>query len=879
MLKAEGLSYVEIGERLGWTYTKVNRCITEGRRRFMRLYEELETGAECERLAPVVAALAAGTVSSEAMLELRPHLRNCAACRATVRRLHASRLRRATAWLPLGRAGGAGTGVWSSGSAGRGRRRPSTSGRWSRPRRSTRRSGVSTRAKRRSSRSRRRWRRRRGGLSSVRINVRSWVEVALQRLQSSDLAMTVHATSSGGGGRIGAVAALIGVCVSGVGAGTYCVATALLPDPKPAIRAEAKPASKPKKAAKAKRDAQLSRLPSPASQAVAPTPTPARRSRPRTADRRNRSARATSKPRSRPPRRAPRTSRSSSSPPIPDRSRRRLHHRPEEGSSNHDPSPVLSARLRGGRSQPRFHPLRERARTRSRPVSATAINTLVADHAGNGSPTRTSSVQLGAPLRCGMVARNTGGPGLAPGSSTRAGVLRRTPGHTRRRNARSDLSCTAPADGMPESTTTARNAVASVRHGRVSTPLAELQCRRTHRPIACPRSSSARWERLSPRRGPRLRALRGRSRDVVGRRSRQRGDCGRLARHARAGERGTQAISSTRRTPPGSLRRTFSSTARSSRGRTSAATPQFAVPCPNGADSAPIDTASLRDGATRSAIAVRRRRGESPAPCRAHICGRQHAAGATASARRLAADPAGRRRMSSGLRGATRASADAPVQPRERGDLPARRIRASPAVRGRPSDVDRRNAMRSRSPTPDNGAHTCGCATPRATRIRATRRSRSCASTTAAGDLDSRAVSRTSRPLVRVPRRATSVPARGPRGASSGAGLGDLDQPARRRSSATGSRRSSTTSVFPDGVYELRARAVDRPAMSGRRIGCATTARRRNSRSRSGSRRGSRSGSPKRVRARGADGKRRYRIVLIERRAAASAARSDSAAG
>ncbi len=123
-----------------------------------------------------------------------------------------------------------------------------------------------------------------GRMSSVRINVRSWVEVALQRLQSSDLAMTVHATSSGGGGRIGAVAALIGVCVSGVGAGTYCVATALLPDPKPAIRAEAKPASKPKKAAKAKRDAELSRLPSPASQAVAPTPTPARRSRPDAAD-------------------------------------------------------------------------------------------------------------------------------------------------------------------------------------------------------------------------------------------------------------------------------------------------------------------------------------------------------------------------------------------------------------------------------------------------------------------------------------------------------------------------------------------------------------------------------------------------------------------
>ena len=101
MLKAEGLSYVEIGERLGWTYTKVNRCITEGRRRFMRLYEELETGAECERLAPTLAALAEGTATSEALLELRPHLRNCPGCRATVRALHASRLRRVTAFLPV----------------------------------------------------------------------------------------------------------------------------------------------------------------------------------------------------------------------------------------------------------------------------------------------------------------------------------------------------------------------------------------------------------------------------------------------------------------------------------------------------------------------------------------------------------------------------------------------------------------------------------------------------------------------------------------------------------------------------------------------------------------------------------------------------------
>ena len=83
-----------------------------------------------------------------------------------------------------------------------------------------------------------------GRLSAVRINLRGWVETALQRLQSSDLAISVHAASTGGGGRITSIAALIGICVSGVGAGTYCVATALLPDPKPAIRSESKAAKR-----------------------------------------------------------------------------------------------------------------------------------------------------------------------------------------------------------------------------------------------------------------------------------------------------------------------------------------------------------------------------------------------------------------------------------------------------------------------------------------------------------------------------------------------------------------------------------------------------------------------------------------------------------
>jgi RNA polymerase sigma factor (sigma-70 family) len=88
-LKAQGMTYAEIAEACGWSYTKVNRCITEGRRAFLARYAGIDAGTECERWAPVLSAMADGEASAEQLARARPHLRNCPACRATVRRFHA----------------------------------------------------------------------------------------------------------------------------------------------------------------------------------------------------------------------------------------------------------------------------------------------------------------------------------------------------------------------------------------------------------------------------------------------------------------------------------------------------------------------------------------------------------------------------------------------------------------------------------------------------------------------------------------------------------------------------------------------------------------------------------------------------------------------
>jgi RNA polymerase sigma factor (sigma-70 family) len=110
-LRAEGLSYQEICEATSWTYTKVDRCLKEGRRSFLRHLEAIESGAECERLRPLLSRLADGEASVTELVAARPHVRACAACRAVLREYRAAPARVAALAPPAVVAGTGGDGV------------------------------------------------------------------------------------------------------------------------------------------------------------------------------------------------------------------------------------------------------------------------------------------------------------------------------------------------------------------------------------------------------------------------------------------------------------------------------------------------------------------------------------------------------------------------------------------------------------------------------------------------------------------------------------------------------------------------------------------------------------------------------------------------
>jgi RNA polymerase sigma factor (sigma-70 family) len=89
-LLATGCSYAEIGEITGFSRTKVNRCLAEGRERFRRIVSDSEDGSRCAELAPLVSAFCDGELGAEDSATVREHLRACAGCRAAMRSYRAT---------------------------------------------------------------------------------------------------------------------------------------------------------------------------------------------------------------------------------------------------------------------------------------------------------------------------------------------------------------------------------------------------------------------------------------------------------------------------------------------------------------------------------------------------------------------------------------------------------------------------------------------------------------------------------------------------------------------------------------------------------------------------------------------------------------------
>jgi hypothetical protein len=168
----------------------------------MEAYAELEQGTTCERFAPALAALAAGSATSEQMLELRPHLRACSACRATVRDLHMSSLRRVRAFGPIPALGW----MWD-------RLRPGGGGRVLPDGAAAAPPSPDVTIER----------------FRPLARVRQDVTQLMHRAGNADVTTGIQIAAASGGGRVATLGAIVGLCLSGVGAGTVCVVRGVSP--------------------------------------------------------------------------------------------------------------------------------------------------------------------------------------------------------------------------------------------------------------------------------------------------------------------------------------------------------------------------------------------------------------------------------------------------------------------------------------------------------------------------------------------------------------------------------------------------------------------------------------------------------------------------
>jgi RNA polymerase sigma factor (sigma-70 family) len=85
LLRADGFDYPEICSITGFSYAKVNRLLSEGRKSARLQVAAIDGGRECDRVEPLLSLIADGEADAAVQQDARLHLEGCARCRATLR--------------------------------------------------------------------------------------------------------------------------------------------------------------------------------------------------------------------------------------------------------------------------------------------------------------------------------------------------------------------------------------------------------------------------------------------------------------------------------------------------------------------------------------------------------------------------------------------------------------------------------------------------------------------------------------------------------------------------------------------------------------------------------------------------------------------------
>jgi RNA polymerase sigma factor (sigma-70 family) len=85
MRELEGLSYREIGERLGMSRPSVESTLFRARRRLTEEYEELVSGARCQRIQGIIAGASGAEPGARDQRRLARHVSHCQPCRRQAR--------------------------------------------------------------------------------------------------------------------------------------------------------------------------------------------------------------------------------------------------------------------------------------------------------------------------------------------------------------------------------------------------------------------------------------------------------------------------------------------------------------------------------------------------------------------------------------------------------------------------------------------------------------------------------------------------------------------------------------------------------------------------------------------------------------------------